>query len=209
MINTATLPLFLIAAITLALIPGPDMVYVMARSVGQGRKAGIVSAFGVSVGLIIHTSAAALGLSALLMSSAFAYSVVRYLGAAYLIYLGTLMVLSKESIGSLATLKQASLGRIFGQGIITNVLNPKIALFFLAFLPQFIDVSSGQVAWQILILGIIFNTIGTSLLIVIANVAGSAGNWLRTRRGFSHIQRWVTGSILIALGIRVAWPERS
>ena len=207
MINTA-IPLFLVATITLALIPGPDMVYVLARSVGQGRKAGIVSALGVSVGLLVHTSAAALGLSALLMSSAFAYTAVKYLGAVYLIYLGVRIVLSKDT-GSLSTLKQASLKRIFSQGVITNVLNPKIALFFLAFLPQFVDVSSGQVAWQIITLGIIFNVIGTLWHIALASLAGSAGSWLRKRPSFSYIQKWFTGSILIALGIRVAWPEKS
>ena len=207
MINTA-IPLFLVATITLALIPGPDMVYVLARSVGQGRKAGIVSALGVSVGILVHTSAAALGLSALLMSSAFAYTAVKYLGAVYLIYLGVRIVLSKDT-GSLSTLQQASLKRIFSQGVLTNVLNPKIALFFLAFLPQFVDVSSGQVAWQILTLGIIFNVIGTLWHIALASLAGSAGSWLRKRPSFSYIQKWFTGSILIALGIRVAWPEKS
>ena len=208
MLNTATLPLFLIATITLALIPGPDMVYVLARSVGQGRNAGIISALGVSVGLLVHTSAAALGLSALLMSSAFAYTAVKYLGAVYLIYLGVRIVLSKDT-GSLSTLKQASLKRIFSQGVLTNVLNPKIALFFLAFLPQFVNVSSSQVVWQILTLGIIFNMIGTVWLIALASLAGSAGSWLRKRPSFSYIQKWLTGSILIALGIRVAWPEKS
>lgn len=208
MLNTATLPLFLVATITLALIPGPDMLYVLARSLGQGRNAGIVSALGVSVGLLVHTSAAALGLSALLMSSAFAYSAVKYLGAVYLIYLGIRIVLSKDT-GSLSTLKQTSLKRIFSQGVITNVLNPKIALFFLAFLPQFVDLSSGQVVWQILTLGIIFNAIGTIWHIALASLAGSAGSWLRKRPSFSYVQKWLTGSILIALGIRVAWPEKS
>lgn len=209
MLDTVNLSLFLFTTVMLCLIPGPDMLYVLARSVGQGRKAGIVSAFGFSVGLLVHTCAAALGFSALLMSSAFAYNIVKYLGAAYLIYLGISMLLSKENIGSLATLKQANLMRIFSQAIITNVLNPKIALFFLAFLPQFVDISKGGVASKIFILGIIFNAIGTLWNITVALIAGLAGDWLRNNPSFSRLQKLFTGGILIALGIHIALSKKS
>lgn len=207
MLNTVNFALFLTTTLTLCVIPGPDMLYVMARSIGQGRKAGIVSALGFSIGLLAHTCAAALGLSALLMSSTLAYSLVKYLGAAYLIFLGVSMLLSKKGIGSLDTLKQASLKRIFSQAIITNLLNPKIVLFFLAFLPQFVDISKGAVAWQIIFLGIIFNTIGTLWNISIAFMSGFLGDWLRNRPRFSRLQQWFTGGFLIFLGVHMVFSE--
>src|SRR6516162_9988170 len=131
---------FLIAALALNLAPGPDMLYVLGRSLGQGRKAGIVSALGIFVGCLVHIAAAALGLAALLRASAAAYNMIRYAGAAYLIYLGVRMLVSKDAQNALAgsTPAPASLGRIFTQGIISDVLNPKVAMFFVAFLPQFI-----------------------------------------------------------------------
>ncbi len=209
MLSTENFAVFLVATLTLCAIPGPDMLYVIARSIGQGRKAGIVSAFGFSVGLLVHTCGAALGFSALLMSSPLAYSIVKYVGAAYLIFLGINMLLSKKSISSLGKLKQASLKRIFGQAIITNVLNPKIALFFLAFLPQFVNMSEGAVGWQILTLGIIFNIIGTLWNIIVAFMAGFAGDWLKNRPKLSRFQQWFTGGILISLGIHIALSQIS
>ncbi len=209
MLITGNFAVFLVATLTLCAIPGPDMLYVIARSIGQGRKAGIVSAFGFSVGLLVHTCGAALGFSALLMSSPLAYSIVKYVGAAYLIFLGINMLLSKKSISSFGKLKQASFKRIFSQAIITNVLNPKIALFFLAFLPQFVNISEGAVGWQILILGIIFNIIGTLWNIIVAFMAGFAGDWLKNRPKFSRLQQWFTGGVLIFLGIHIALSQIS
>src|SRR5258708_857148 len=142
----SSLLLFVSAALVLLAIPGPAVFYVTSRSIGHGRSAGLVSALGIGVGTLLHVVAATLGLSALLMSSALAFSAVKYLGAAYLIYLGLQKLLREESIVPSEQSARIQLSRIFGQGIVVNVLNPKTALFFFAFLPQFVDVSRGKVA---------------------------------------------------------------
>ena len=206
--DTTSLTLFLIAALTLNVTPGPDMLYVIARSLGQGRKAGVVSAIGIGIGALVHTLAAAVGLSALLMSSAIAYSVVKYVGAAYLIYLGVRMILSQKRNQSLATLANASLRRIFSQAIATSILNPKVAIFFIAFLPQFANPSQGAVALQIAFLGALFSTTGTIVNTTVALLSGSFGDWLQTRPRFSQFQQWFTGSVFVALGTSIALPER-
>ncbi|MDP8935234.1 MAG: LysE family translocator [Cyanobacteriota bacterium] len=191
MTDTTALAVFMIAALTLNVTPGPNMLYVTTRSLGQGRKAGVVSAIGIGVGNLVHTLAAALGLSALLMSSAIAYSVVKYVGAAYLIYLGVRMILRNEHNSSLTTLTDASLRRIFSQAIATSVLNPKVALFFIAFLPQFANPSQGSVALQIAVLGALFSTTGTIVNTTVALLSGSFGDWLQTRPRFSQFQQSV------------------
>jgi threonine/homoserine/homoserine lactone efflux protein len=145
----SSLVLFFSAAAILLAIPGPAIVYIVGRSVGQGRLAGVISALGIGVGTLAHVAAAVLGLSALLMSSAIAFGVVKYLGAAYLIYLGVQRLLSKDSSSLAKAAEQTKLSRVFTQGIVVNVLNPKTALFFFAFLPQFVDPSTGSVAGQI------------------------------------------------------------
>jgi threonine/homoserine/homoserine lactone efflux protein len=206
--DMATIGVFLVGAILLNLTPGPDMLYVIARSAGQGRKAGIVSALGIGVGTLVHTTAAAFGLSALLMSSALAYSVAKYVGALYLIYLGVRMILSKRGVESSTQLKQTRLPSVFRQAIITNVLNPKVALFFLAFTPQFVDTSRGAAAWQFVIFGLLFNTTGTIWNLTVAMLAGYADDWLKNRPSFSRAQRWFTGTVFIALGARIALLER-
>jgi threonine/homoserine/homoserine lactone efflux protein len=208
MTDTTALAVFMIAALTLNVTPGPNMLYVTTRSLGQGRKAGVVSAIGIGVGNLVHTLAAALGLSALLMSSAIAYSVVKYVGAAYLIYLGVRMILRNEHNSSLTTLTDASLRRIFSQAIATSVLNPKVALFFIAFLPQFANPSQGSVALQIAVLGALFSTTGTIVNTTVALLSGSFGDWLQTRPRFSQFQQWFTGSVFVALGTSIALPER-
>lgn len=207
--NLTTLGLFFIAALTLIATPGPNTLYVTARSFEGNKKAGAVSALGIGVGSLVHTSAAALGLSALLMSSAVAYAVVKYLGAAYLIYLGIRTLLDKERIESPRALKPASMVSIFGQAVLTDVLNPKAALFFLAFLPQFADPARGAVAWQIAILGVLYSVTATTWYALVGVLAGSVSRWLRVRPSFSRLQQWFTGSVLIALGIRVALPEKA
>lgn len=150
--SPSSLLLFVSAAVVLLVIPGPAVFYVTSRSIGQGRSAGLVSALGIGVGTLVHAAAAAVGLSALLMSSAIAFGVVKYLGAAYLIYLGIQRLRREESLEPSQDAPRAKLSRVFGQGIIVNILNPKTALFFFAFLPQFVDASRGNVALQILVL---------------------------------------------------------
>src|SRR5580698_2387785 len=154
--HPSSLFLFVTAALLLLVIPGPAVFYIVGRSIGHGRSAGLVSALGISVGSLVHTAAAAVGLSALLMSSAVAFAAVKYLGAAYLIYLGIQKIRREESFKLSGSGTRVKLGRVFGQGVIVNVLNPKTALFFFAFLPQFVDASRGPVVRQILFLGLLF-----------------------------------------------------
>jgi threonine/homoserine/homoserine lactone efflux protein len=194
------------AAILLA-IPGPAVLYIVGRSIGQGRNAGLVSALGIGVGTLIHTAAAAVGLSALLVSSATAFSVVKYLGAAYLIYLGVQRLRKKESLAAGASDTDAprvTLARVFTQGIVVNVLNPKTALFFFAFLPQFIDPARGHVAAQILTLGIFFAVMGTTSDSLWALFSGSVAGWLRGNQRWMRNERYVSGGILISLGVATA-----
>jgi threonine/homoserine/homoserine lactone efflux protein len=198
---------FLIAAFALNLAPGPDMLYVIGRSVGQGRKAGIVSSLGVFVGCWAHILAAAFGIAALLRSSPVAFNVVRYAGAAYLIYLGIKMLAQKTDLSS-PQLKAESLDAIFRQGAITNMLNPKVAIFFLAFLPQFVDARRGNVVLQILLLGLIFNVGGTLVNLAVAYAGGTLGELLRRNQSIARLQRRFTGLIFVGLGLRLAWQRR-
>jgi threonine/homoserine/homoserine lactone efflux protein len=202
---------FLVAALALNFAPGPDMLYVLGRSLGQGRKAGVVSALGIFAGCLVHIAAAALGLAALLQASATAYNVIRYAGAAYLLYLGVRMLLSKDAQNTFAAANApppASLGRIFTQGVITNILNPKVAMFFVAFLPQFVNAARGPVVLQIAVLGLIFDAGGTLVNIGVAFFAGHIGNRLRQSPRAARLQRWFTGSIFIGLGIRLGLAGR-
>ena len=198
---------FLVAAFMLNIAPGPDMLYVIGRSVGQGRKAGIVSALGVFVGCWAHILAAAFGIAALLASSPVAFNVVRYAGAAYLIYLGVKLLAQKTDLTS-RQLEPENLISIFRQGVITNVLNPKVAMFFLAFLPQFVDARRGSVVWQIIFLGLIFNVGGTLVNLAVACAGGTLGELLRRNQHIARMQRWFTGLIFIGLGLRLAWQRR-
>ena len=198
---------FLIAAFALNLAPGPDMLYVIGRSVGQGRKAGIVSSLGVFVGCWVHILAAAFGIAGLLRSSPLAFNVVRYAGAAYLIYLGIKMLAQKTDLSS-QQLKAERLGVIFRQGAITNMLNPKVAIFFLAFLPQFVAARRGSVVLQILLLGLIFNVGGTLVNLAVAYAGGTLGELLRRNQSIARLQRRFTGLIFVGLGLRLAWQRR-
>src|SRR5262245_60890147 len=158
--EASLLGLFVAAAIMLLVTPGPAVLYIVARSVEQGRWAGLVSALGVHVGTLVHVAAAALGVSALLASSALAFDLVTYLGAIYLVYLGIRKLLGRDQRANGEASAPRSLRRLFAQGVVVNVLNPKTALFFLAFLPQFVDASKGAVGGQILVLGLIFVALG-------------------------------------------------
>ncbi len=206
--GTAPLAIFLVAALALNISPGPDMLYVISRSLGQGRRAGIVSALGIGAGTLVHTFVAAIGLSAILLSLPIAYELIRYAGAAYLVYLGLRMLLVKN-IGRATSepggsTNNYSLRSLFRQGVTTNVLNPKVALFFLAFLPQFVDQSKGAVALQMILLGLLFDTSGTSVNVIVATLAGRVSDSLKNRSGFSRFQKIGPACILIALGLLVA-----
>ncbi len=199
----STLSAFFVAAFLLNIAPGPDMLYVIGRSIGQGRSAGVVSALGVFVGCLFHIFAAAFGVAALLRSSPIAFSMVRYAGAAYLVYLGVRLLLQSPASLDPKKVESAALGRIFSQGVVTNVLNPKVALFFLSFLPQFIQPQRGSVALQVLILGMIFNAGGTLVNLAVAQAGGRLGDALKRHPGVARIQKWFTGTVFIGLGVRV------
>ncbi len=207
MFNLPHLPVFLLAALILLLTPGPAVLYIVARSLDQGRRAGLVSVLSIEVGNSVHVLAAALGLSALLLSSALAFSIVKYLGAAYLIYLGLRRLLARDAIQQPAGFQRQSLRRIFRQGVIVAILNPKTALFFLAFLPQFVDPSQGSVTAQLLTLGCLFVLMAVITDSLYALLAGTAGQWLKGTRSFVRAERYVVGSVYIGLGITAALAD--
>jgi threonine/homoserine/homoserine lactone efflux protein len=194
---------FFVATLALNLAPGPDMTYVAARSLGQGRRAGLISALGISAGCVVHIVAAAAGVAVLLRAWPPAYAVIRLAGAAYLIYLGLGMLWNAGRGDGLRPMADASDGDIFRQGVITNVLNPKVAMFFLAFLPQFIDPSRGPAGLQTLALGLAFNVSGTLVNAAVAWAAGAGRTLLESRDGRAWFQR-ASGAILTALGLRLA-----
>lgn len=202
--DPGVLIVFVVASLVLLVTPGPAVLYIVARSVEQGRVAGLVSAFGIHVGTLVHVAAAALGASALLMSSALAFNVVKYLGAAYLIYLGVRKLLGRDAGAGAQASAPRSLSRLFGQGVVVNVLNPKTALFFLAFLPQFVDPARGRVALQILLLGCVFISLGVMSDGLWALAAGTAGTWLRRDGRFLRAERYVSGSVFVGLGVTAA-----
>lgn len=198
------LTLFVVAALALLITPGPSVLYIVARSIDQGRMAGLVSILGIHVGTLCHVAAAALGLSALLMSSALAFGVVKYLGAGYLIYLGLRKLLVREKTSQPEVVGQRKLTHIFYQGMVVNLLNPKTALFFFAFLPQFVEPAKGAVAGQILLLGLIFVVLGIFSDGMYALLAGTVGHWLRGNLRFLRAQRYFAGSVYIGLGVATA-----
>ncbi len=206
--DTNTLLLFMTAALALNVTPGPDMLYVVARSVGDGRAAGVISSLGIAAGSIVHTLAVALGLAGLLRAVPIAFEIVKWVGAGYLIWLGVRALRGRAGPADQVAVTPASTRAVFAQGMLTNLLNPKVALFFLAFLPQFVDPERGPVALQIISLGLLFNTSGTLVNVLVAVLASGAGAWSRRRFGESVMLRRVTGVLFIGLGVRLALLER-
>lgn len=199
-----TLLIFLGASLVLLVTPGPAVFYIVARSIDQGPLAGVVSTLGVAAGSCVHSAAAALGISALLASSALAFNVVKLIGAAYLIYLGVRKFLVADPIETEVVVAHRRLRQIFVQGVIVNVFNPKTALFFLAFLPQFVDVAKGHVATQMILLGVVFASLGILSDGTYAIAAGSFGQWLKGHAGILRAQRYFAGSVFITLGLLTA-----
>jgi threonine/homoserine/homoserine lactone efflux protein len=203
-----SLTLFIGAGLLLNVTPGPDLLYILARSLSQGRAAGVISALGIGAGCLFHVFAAALGLSALMLALPHAYDVVRYAGAAYLVFLGVKALASRQGALEVRALERVSPWEIFRQGVLTNVLNPKVAVFFLAFLPQFADPARGPIAPQILLLGGIFDLNGTLVCIAFALAASRLGAWLKERLDVSRLLNRLTGGLFIALGLRLALLDR-
>ena len=197
--------LFLIAGVLLNLTPGPDTLYILGRSLAQGREAGVASAFGISFGTILHTCAAALGLSAILATSAFAFVAIKLLGGAYLAFLGIKMILDRRRELTLpSNFRRRTTVAAFRQGVLTNVLNPKVALFFLAFLPQFIDPASNMKVAAFIVLGLTFVTTGTIWCLVLAWFASSFSERLRNNENVAHWLNRTAGAIFVFLGLRLA-----
>jgi threonine/homoserine/homoserine lactone efflux protein len=200
--------MFIGAGLLLNITPGPDVLYIVGRSIGQGRIAGVVSALGISTGCLCHLAAAALGLSALMLTLPLAYDAVRYAGAAYLVWLGLRAMVSRSSPLQVQRPDTAPLGRIFRQGMLTNVLNPKVALFFLAFLPQFTDGTRGSVPLQITLLGLIFIANGTIVCLMYAVGASWLGDSLKTRYDVATWLNRAMGGLFVGLGLRIAFSSR-
>ena len=198
-----TLLLFALAAVVLIAVPGPNLIYIATRSMSDGRRAGLACALGVETGTFVHVAAAAVGLSALLASSALAFSVVKYAGAAYLIYLGIRVLLGGDDPEP-EDRPGVPLSQAYRQGVLVQVLNPKVALFFLAFLPQFVDPALGSVALQVLVLGTLLAFLGLCIDALYAVAAGAAGAWLSGRPGLVRGRRLLTGGVYLALGAGAA-----
>lgn len=206
--DLATLLPFLAAALALNLTPGADMTMVLAQSLGRGRSAGVWAAFGVAGGSLIHSLLAAFGVSALLQQSETAFLIVKYAGAAYLLYLAWRAATDRSGPLRAAALPDRPAHSAFIDGVLTNLFNPKVALFILAFLPQFVDPSRGSVAGQILFLGLLFNIGGTSVLLLVAMSASAARDRILGSRRAVTTLRWITATLFVGLAARVALSQR-
>ena len=203
----SALALFCLASVALAVVPGPAVTYIVTQSIDKGRRAGLVSALGVATGGLVHVAAATVGLSALIASSATAFTTVKLVGAAYLIVIGVRRIISREEDTEVQVVP-APHSRLYAQGLVVNVLNPKTALFFVAFLPQFVDPARGSVTAQVAVLGVLFALIAFTSDAMYALIADLlAGKLRRSGRG-AKVRRWVSGGIFIALGVTAATARR-
>lgn len=198
--------LFVFASILLCIVPGPDMIFLLSRTIAQGKKAGIAAAVGINVGAYVHLFAAILGISAILASSAYAFTVIKWLGAAYLVYIGIKILFSSQGgiIIDGSDVKKQNYSNIFWQGFLSDVLNPKVAIFFLAFLPQFIKPGSDNKTLQVLFLGVTVNVIAILINIVIVYFSSILTNRLRENKKISGRLNRIMGSVFILLGLKLA-----
>jgi threonine/homoserine/homoserine lactone efflux protein len=203
-----TIALFSLAGLALAVVPGPAVTYIVTQSVDKGRRAGVVSALGISGGGLLHVAAATAGLSALVASSAAAFTVVKLAGALYLIVVGIRRIVTREQAAA-AEPREAPLRRLFAQGVVVNVLNPKTALFFLAFLPQFVDTHRGSVAPQVAVLGLLFVAIAATSDCAYALLASSLAGRLRASPRAARARAWASGGIFVVLGVTAAAAHRA
>jgi threonine/homoserine/homoserine lactone efflux protein len=205
--GTSTIALFALASLALAVVPGPAVTYIVTQSVDKGRRAGIASAAGVASGGLVHVAAATVGLSALIASSAAAFTTVKLVGAAYLIAVGIRRILTKDE--TFSETQPAPLQRVWAQGVVVNIFNPKTALFFLAFLPQFVDPNAGTVWTQVAFLGCLFALIAFTSDVTYALLADALASRLRRSGRAQRIQRWASGGIFVALGVTAAAAHRT
>lgn len=208
MFGIINLPAFILAGILLNLTPGADTMYILGRSISQGKKAGIYSALGISSGILFHITFAAFGLSLIVARSAMAFNLIKYAGAVYLAYLGVKMIVSKPATGLNAEPKKLSARRLYISGILTNLLNPKVALFFLVFLPQFVKTSESHHPLPFIILGIIFVIPGTIWCLTLAVFSSMLSKKISKSSGLSLWLNRITGSIFIALGLKLAYLSK-
>ncbi len=201
MFDTTSLFIFMAASITLAIIPGSAVLFIIARSLEQGRIAGLVSTLGIGLAGIVHVILAALGLSALVLKSALMFNIIKYIGAVYLIYLGIKTLFSKQAVINDISVEPMKLREMFWQGFIVNLFNPKTAIFFLAFLPQFVNPASGSVTMQFLILGMIFVLLALTSDSLYALVAGSLKQLLTETQRVARIQKYFSSTVYIGLGV--------
>ena len=199
--------LFIVASALLAIAPGPDIIYVLARGVSQGARAGFAAALGFATGCIFHTVLAAVGIAALIRSSELAFDLVRYAGAAYLVWIGVQALRHRASFSIEGAREAKALATIYRQSVIGNVLNPKVTLFFLAFLPQFVNAQAGNVGLQMALLGAIFMVLTVVIFGAVAVFSGGIGAWIRRKPVIGERLNVFAGITFIALGIRVALPD--
>lgn len=208
MFDISNLWLFLLATVALNLTPGPDMLYVISRSISQGKKAGVVSSFGITVGALIHAVMAAFGLSFIISQSVLAFTVIKTAGALYLIYLGIKGFFMHRNVVIKKDKKVFSYKRMFWQGVITDILNPKVALFFISFLPQFVNPKSGMITEQILFLGVLFNISGITVLLLTTALFGYIAGWMEQHAFFEKMQKWFMPTSFVGLGIALLFSNR-
>lgn len=209
MIDVSYFSAFLLTSLVILIAPGPDMAFIISRSVGEGRNAGIATALGMQVGVLVHICLAAFGLSAILMTSVWAFQIIKYIGAAYLIYLGIQSLKREKSINIISEKNTISVRKAFIQGAITDIFNPKVALFFLTFLPQFINPQISNPIDQFFIFGIIFSVMGLAVDIVTSVLASSLRQVLSKNKGILRWQQKISGFTLIGLGTWLALEKRS
>jgi threonine/homoserine/homoserine lactone efflux protein len=208
MIDSATLATYILVVLGLMLIPGPAVLLVLARATTGGRSIGIAAGLGIATGDLVHTIMATFGLSAILATSAVAFSIVKYAGVAYLVYLGVRALFEKTGHLDLPTTRPIAAGKAFRQAIVAEILNPKTALFFLAFLPQFVHPANGPIILQFAELGIVFVILSVAYTSMVAAAAGSFGRWLKRNPGIGRWQGKVVGAVYVGLGLRLALQER-
>jgi threonine/homoserine/homoserine lactone efflux protein len=205
----AGLELYVVASLALIATPGQDMIYVITRSLAQGRIAGLASAFGVCIGILVHTALAALGVGAIMQASETLFTALKLAGAAYLVYLGLRMVFTRAGANPLeASPAPLTLAALVWQGVLSNVTNPKIVLFFFAFLPQFVDPGSAHPTRDLVFLGVLYAALALPVKGGVALAAGSLAGHLRSPRALAWVQR-IGGTVLVALGVRLAAAERA
>lgn len=201
--------IFIIASIALIITPGPDIIYVLTRGIADGKRSGAISAIGVTAGILIHTMAAALGLAVLLKTSTYAFWTLKVVGGIYLMYLGYQVIKNKQALEITGFQNSFDLKKCFLQGFFSNVLNPKVALFFVAFLPQFVNKDSANQSLDMIIFGLIFALMTIIFLMTLGFFSGSVGIWLKQRKKIAGKIRMGSGTVLILLGLRLILPQKN